>query len=182
MKKFSILFSLSLVLLACSEKAAETQAPAASTEAVSDTIIFPADSLSPDGSRSFHGLRISESDAVAVSQLTTLIENKGEIPVKLEGEVAAACQAKGCWMTMKLADGQDMRVRFKDYGFFVPKDSPGKMAVIEGRAFRDTTSVEELRHYAVDGGMSEAEAEKKFTEPKIAINFEATGVVIKSKP
>ena len=45
-------------------------------------------------------------------------------------------------------------------GFFVPKDCEGKVAYMEGTAFYDTTSVDDLRHYAVDGGMSEEEAAK----------------------
>ena len=158
----------------------EHDAEAAAEKAIAEgTSPFPADSVAPDG-RSFHGFRIDEADAVPVAQLTSLL-TEGDAPetMKLSGTVDAACQAKGCWMTMKLEDGSDMRVTFKDYGFFVPKDSPGKKAVIEGKASYDTTSVEMLRHYAVDGGMSEEEAEKKYTEPEVAIAFEATGVIIK---
>lgn len=172
----TLLISALSVLFACQQAAgpqtaAAPQAPAA----------IPADSLAPDGSRSFHGLRISEAGAAPLAQLTAMIGTEAELPaVKLEGAIDACCQAKGCWMTMKLDNGQEMRVRFKDYAFFVPKTSAGKTAVIEGRAYRDTTSVEDLRHYAVDGGMSEEEAARTITEPEVAIAFEATGVVIRN--
>ena len=139
---------------------------------------YPPDSIGEDG-RSFHGHRIDEQGAMPLAQVTSLMDQQGGLSsVKVAGEVDAACQMKGCWMTMKLPDGSDMRVRFKDYGFFVPKDCAGKTAVMQGDAYYDTTSVEMLRHYAVDGGMSEAEAEKKYTEPEVAIAFEATGVII----
>ena len=192
MKQLTFWAVLSLLLVAClpdnqqetTEESAEiatehAEEAAAEEAAANGESPFPADSLGNDG-RSFHGYRIDEANALPLAQLPPMLEGKGALEtVKVAGEVDAACKMKGCWMTMKLADGSDMRVRFKDYGFFVPKDCAGKTAVVEGRAFYDTTSVEMLRHYAVDGGMSEEEAEKKYTEPEVAVAFEATGVIIK---
>lgn len=54
--------------------------------------------------------------------------------LKLRGEVSQVCQKKGCWMELR-AGGQaksGVRVKFKDYAFFVPKDSAGSQALIEG--------------------------------------------------
>ena len=70
-----------------------------------------------------------------------------------------------------------MRVRFKDYGFFVPKDIAGRQAVVEGYAFREVTTVEELRHYAEDEGLS-AEEIAKITEPVEEVKFLASGVYL----
>lgn len=55
--------------------------------------------------------------------------------VTVEGEVRRSCTRKGCWM--ELATGMDeaqpgCRVRFKDYGFFVPLDSAGAHARVQG--------------------------------------------------
>ncbi|RMG69612.1 MAG: DUF4920 domain-containing protein [Bacteroidetes bacterium] len=176
---------MALAIWAACTPAAEQQAKADQHEetvaATTDEVItYPEDSVSADGLRSYHGLRIDETNAVPIAELTSLMDQHGGLEgAKFEGPIAAVCQAKGCWMTMTLANGEDMRVRFRDYGFFVPKDSPGKIAIIEGNAYRDTTSVEDLRHYAVDGGMSEEEAAAKYTEPEVVIAFEATGVIIK---
>jgi hypothetical protein len=188
---WSIVLLMSLLLLtACTQtnqhEAAEGHAEhaepaeeaAAEAAALAGESNYPADSIAPNG-RSFHGMRIDDQEALPVAQLSSIMANEGSLEtVKVMGEVDAACKMKGCWMTMKLADGTDMRVRFKDYGFFVPKDCAGKTAVVEGKAFYDTTSVDMLRHYAVDGGMSESEAEKTYTQPEVAIAFEATGVII----
>ena len=97
--------------------------------------------------------------------------------VKITGKIASVCQKKGCWMMMETSDGQTMRVRFKDYEFFVPKDCAGKTAVIEGIAFNDVTSVAELRHYAEDANKSKEEIEK-ITQPEKKPAFEAEGVII----
>ena len=50
----------------------------------------------------------------------------------------------------KMLDESGLFVRFRDYGFFVPTDSvSGKVAIIEGDLFLDTT-VEMRKHYAED--------------------------------
>ncbi len=128
----------------------------------------------------YFGESFAPATPVASSQLPAQMNQNQELAnIQVEGQVLAACQMKGCWMTMPLADGQEMRVTFKDYGFFVPKDCAGQTAIIQGKAYYDTTSVEDLRHYAVDGGMSEDEAAAKYTEPEVSISFEATGVALK---
>lgn len=97
--------------------------------------------------------------------------------VKIEGEVESVCQAAGCWMKIKTADGQTMRVTFKDYGFFVPKDIAGKKVIFEGVPAVKTTSVAELQHYAEDAGKSKDEI-AKINSPKMELTFVADGVLV----
>ncbi len=73
--------------------------------------------------------------------------------------------------------GEEMMVKFKDYGFFVPKDIAGRKVVMEGYAFREVTPVDELRHYAEDEGLSTEEIEA-ITEPKEELKFLASGVLL----
>ena len=80
-------------------------------------------------------------------------------------------------MTVPLGGDEEMMIRFKDYGFFVPKNAMGNKAVFEGTAYRTVTTVEELRHYAEDAGESQ-EAIDAITEPLEEIAFLANGVVI----
>ena len=70
-----------------------------------------------------------------------------------------------------------MMVRFKDYGFFVPKDIAGRKVIITGKAYREVTPIEELRHYAEDAGKSKEEI-AAITESKEELKFLATGVVL----
>lgn len=144
----------------------------------------PADSASADGLRSFHGQRISEEGAIPAEQLSKklgMLDVELVEDIKLTGTVDACCQAKGCWMSMRVNGNQEMRVTFRDYGFFVPLESAGKTAVVQGTLKKETTSVEDLRHYAIDGGMSEEEAKEKFTEPKVGLSFIADGAIIVEK-
>uniref|UniRef100_UPI0035622737 DUF4920 domain-containing protein n=1 Tax=Seonamhaeicola sp. TaxID=1912245 RepID=UPI0035622737 len=91
--------------------------------------------------------------------------------------VLKVCKAKGCWMTLDLGDGNEAMVKFKDYGFFVPKDIAGKDVVVNGKAYVKEVPVDELQHYAEDAGKS-AEEIAAITKPKKTFSFEADGVLI----
>ena len=99
--------------------------------------------------------------------------------VAVRGEVVDVCQKKGCWMTLREpgATAEGISVRFKDYGFFMPKDLGGNEVVVEGTARRVVTSVDDLRHYAEDAGKSAAEI-AAITEPREEVELIATGVRI----
>lgn len=125
-----------------------------------------------------YGEKISETGAVAVNQLPILMKGKEKLETKLVGKIESVCQKKGCWMQMDLGNGQKMRIKFKDYAFFVPKNAAGKTAVIEGVANKEWIDVATLKHYAEDAGKSKEEI-AKITQAKEEINFEAKGVIIK---
>jgi Domain of unknown function (DUF4920) len=124
------------------------------------------------------GKKITEQGAVPATELVRTMAGAAEKPAKITGTVESVCQMKGCWMTLKTADGQTMRVTFRDYGFFVPKDIAGKTVVLQGTAQQTTTSVARLRHYAEDAGKPKAEIER-ITQPETTLNFVADGVIVK---
>ena len=103
--------------------------------------------------------------------------NNPQDDTKLEGQILSTCPMKGCWMKMSV-EQDTILVRFKDYGFFVPKSgAEGKSAIINGKLSVDTLSVAQLRHYAEDAGKSNEEV-SKIINPEITISFLADGVVI----
>ncbi len=104
---------------------------------------------------------------------------KGDtITVQFESNIKAVCKKKGCWMKMELVGDDDSFVKFKDYGFFVPLNADNSTAIVNGKAFVDVVSVDELKHYAKDGGKSVAEI-AKITKPEVTYSFTASGVYIK---
>lgn len=126
------------------------------------------------------GETISAKGAISYDKLLAKLEKDGGAEnIKVEGKVESVCQKKGCWMTIVSDDAEKdvMFVKFKDYGFFMPLDLSGKTVVMRGNAYKETTSVDELRHYAEDNGDSEAEI-AKITEPKVELKFLADGVVV----
>ncbi len=126
----------------------------------------------------YYGKKINDKDAMNPSQFLSAIESKDSMDVKLEAKILMCCKKKGCWMDLDLENGQTMKVRFKDYEFFVPKDADGRTAVVQGQAKLETIDVATLKHYAEDAGKSEAEI-AAITKPKKAYSFTAEGVIIK---
>ncbi|MDP5229466.1 MAG: DUF4920 domain-containing protein [Cellulophaga sp.] len=127
------------------------------------------------------GAEIDANNALTNSEMTKKFQNLAvadTLNTKFSATVLEVCKSKGCWMKLKLDDGSEAMVKFKDYGFFMPKDIDGKEVIVNGKAFVEEMSVDEQRHYAEDGGES-AEAIEAITEPKKTLSFEADGVLLK---
>lgn len=139
-----------------------------------------ADSAATDSVQgAYFGDSISPAGAIKASEVKATLGNHDSLAMKVEGKIVEVCQKKGCWMEIDLGNSETMRVTFKDYAFFVPKDASGKTFIIDGFAYNDTTTVAQLRHYAEDAGKPKEEIEK-ITEPEVAVSFEARGVIIKN--
>jgi len=165
MKSFTLLIICVLVLNSCKKKTGESEEVTKQVEQIEYA--------------SF-GKEIMASDAVASSSMANHYKtmNVGDsINSKMIAKVNEVCQAKGCWMTLNLGDGDEVMVKFKDYGFFVPKDIAGKEVIINGKAFVNEVSVDEQRHYAEDAGKTKEEI-ALITEPKKTYSFEADGVLL----
>ena len=127
------------------------------------------------------GNMIIADDAIEASSMASHYKTMtigDSINSKMIAKVNTVCQAKGCWMTLDLGDEENVMVKFKDYGFFVPKDIAGKEVIINGKAYVKEVSVDEQRHYAEDAGKS-AEEIASITEIKRTFSFEADGVLLK---
>lgn len=116
------------------------------------------------------------SDAAMLKKYESL--KKGDtIVVKFKSKVNSVCKKKGCWMKMDMPKDQKAFVRFKDYEFFVPLNADNATAIVSGKAYLDVVSVAELKHYAKDGGKSQADIDK-IKEPQVTYAFMADGVLL----
>ena len=105
------------------------------------------------------------------------IEDNFEI-TNISGQIIDVCPKKGCWMNVKI-DQDTIFVKFIDYAFFVPKSGiQGKKVFMSGDIFRDTISIERLRHYAEDAKKSKKEI-LAITKAEYKINMIADAVAIK---
>lgn len=122
----------------------------------------------------------NQANPVALAEVVKQLDTQDSVNVVVKAKVGEVCQAKGCWMNLVDSQGatdEQLMVKFKDYAFFVPKDIAGREVLIEGVAYKEETSVEELRHYAEDAEKS-AEEIAAITEPAVEKKFMATGVVL----
>lgn len=123
-----------------------------------------------------YGAGTTAENSIPVNELEkNLKEDKYQ--GKISGKVTEVCQEKGCWMKLEKSNGEKVMVKFKDYGFFMPKDIVGKEVVLEGEAVVKEVSVKQQQHYAKDAGKKKNEI-KKIKEPKKELQFVAAGVLV----
>jgi hypothetical protein len=109
-------------------------------------------------------------------------------PVLVRGRISEVCQRKGCWTILVDGDAA-VRVRFKDYGFFLPTDSSGRNAYVEGVVTIEMLSEKQARHYASESSASESNASEleagdaeSIRGPQREVGFVASGVRIVERP
>ena len=124
-----------------------------------------------------YGKVITKEGAISAKKLPHKLEDADSLVIKLKGTITEVCQAKGCWMTLDLGDNELLRVKFKDYGFFVPKNATGETVIIQGVAKKEIIGVDELKHLAEDAGKSERKI-NAIVKPEEAYVFVAEGVLI----
>mgnify|MGYP001162521011 CR=1 FL=1 len=146
------------------------------------TILFSQNSISQNENLenlNFYGEKINLDNIQNFKENKVSFLNKKTQTIKIEGKILSTCPMKGCWMKLDV-EKDTMLVRFKNYGFFVPKNGAvGKSAIINGIVSVDTISVAQLKHYAEDAGKPEYEI-AKIKKPEITLSFLADGVIIKN--
>jgi len=169
MKNLFLILIAGTLILSCGPKEQNEETAGAEEVAVAEASM---------GDLSFYGEEITVENADELSAIMDKVNPGDSVAVKIKGTINATCAMKGCWMNLDGPEG-DVRVTFKDYGFFVPKEGmEGNEAIVEGIAVKSTTDVETLQHYAKDAGKSEEEI-AAITEPQEGIAIIANGVVIR---
>ena len=167
MKKLSVLVFVIFAFVACKNKAnSQSQNPIEKKAAAINYASF--------------GKEISKDNILTKEALFKEYKNlnKGDtLLVTYASKINDVCSKKGCWMKNDLGEGNEIMVRFKDYGFFMPLDSKGSNVIVEGKAYVTEISVEELQHYAEDAGKTKAEIEA-ITTPEYTYAFMSNGVLI----
>ena len=166
MKTFNILVAFLVLIFSC--KGQETKKEVEDKSGVSQSYITFGNQIDPNGA-------INNNEMAAKYSAMAIVDT---VRTKFSAKVTNVCQVKGCWMKLELKDGQETMVRFKDYGFFMPKDIVGKEVIVNGLGFVEEMSVEDQKHYAKDSGKSDEEI-TKITKPKKTYAFEADGVLLK---
>ena len=159
---------MTTVFVACKSDKTETEA----TNVVEQT--------TPDVAYMSIGKSITDTDAISSRRMLDHYNGMkvgDTVNAKIKGTISEVCAVKGCWMTLDMGNGQTARVTFKDYGFFMPLDASGEV-VINGKAFVAETPVEDLKHFAKDGGKTEEEI-AAITQPEKTYGFVADGVLLK---
>jgi hypothetical protein len=123
-----------------------------------------------------YGAPIKGKSPLSLQTAIKQLEAKPKTDVLIESKVDAVCVVKGCWMALTDTAGGDVRVTFKDYGFFVPGSIIGKTVLVEGTLEKVVMSLEDTKHYVKDAGGDPS----KVTQPRTEYRIVASGVQVKS--
>src|SRR6478672_10221199 len=185
MKKIVLLASAVIVMAAC-KKTEEVKVDETKVETPADTIVekdtvamtvrevkqFVAASELAQTEQSngytVFGKKFTPNKVLSSQQMIKKyksLKSGDTVVVQFKSKVKEVCKKKGCWMSLVLPGEKESFVRFKDYGFFVPKNADGSEAIVNGKAYLDVITVAQLKHYAKDGGKSQAEIDK-IKDPK----------------
>jgi hypothetical protein len=124
-----------------------------------------------------YGVGTTNENIVPIPEMEKKVTTENKFEGKITGKVLEVCQEKGCWMKVDKGNGETIMVKFKDYGFFMPKNLVGQTVVLEGAAAIKEVSVKQQKHYAEDAGKSKEEIEK-ITQVKKEVQFIAKGVLV----
>jgi hypothetical protein len=124
-----------------------------------------------------YGAGTTNENTVTVTEMEKKFSTDNKFEGKVVGKVVEVCKEKGCWMKVEKPNGETMMVKFKNYGFFMPKNIEGQTVVLEGETVVKEVSVKQQKHYAEDAGKSKEEIEK-IKEPKKETQFVAKGVLV----
>lgn len=191
-KQLVLSLPLSLAVMACQTKATEAPTVAAAHQA--------APASRPDSQPSSRPKETSAEDQrqanwaegpvhrggpftlESETQLANVLQRPDEFAgktVRLSGQVTRACSKKGCWMELREDPEQaGVRITFQDYGFFVPLDSAGASAVVEGTVKVETLSADHVAHLKGEGAQIVSDEKGEAKE----IGLVATAVRLEKKP
>jgi len=126
-------------------------------------------SLNASADTTTYGESITLTNAIDLQEALPLADT--DQPVLITATVGSICQVKGCWMGL-VDEANNVRVTFKDYGFFVPPTLMGKTVRVQGTLQKVTLSLEDTKHYIEDAGGDPSTV----TEPRVEYQIVATGV------
>ena len=104
-----------------------------------------------------------DADATSAS-LETLLDNPDDYldtSVRVEARISQVCQKKGCFMIASAGD-RAVRISFRDYSFFVPTDTSGKMVTLTGTLVERVLSEKQAAHFREDAGSDTIQAGKVY--------------------
>ena len=158
----------------------KTEAPKAKEEAKPARKMGLAKPIVLEKDNEVYGAKPTLAKATGLADLLKDPKAQEGKTIRVDGEVEGVCVKKGCWMTLKDGD-KSMRVKFKDYAFFVPFDIAGRTATVEGKAEVMLVTEAMRRHYAMDAGKSKEEVEK-IKGDETTVTFMAEAVKIGGAP
>lgn len=124
--------------------------------------------------QAFYGKDFKATESIPVQKVLADFDQYKDKEIVVKAKAEKVCAKKGCWMSVKLND-KTVRVKFKDYAFFVPLSLKDKQLLVKGTISRQVLSIADTKHYLEDEG-APAEVIAAVTKPSHEYHFLASGV------
>ena len=121
------------------------------------------------------GAPIGNSKKVSLNAVLKDLSKYAGKTVRIEGVVVRSCKTEGCWAEVaENSDSKSVRVKMKDHAFFIPLQSAGAKARVEGEFKVKTLTKAMVDHMIEEDGakFDNRNADGTVTE----VSFEATGI------
>jgi hypothetical protein len=142
------------LVLALSAGCRSSATPAAEQQAVQKAAPAASPAAAPAGKHKLFGEPIAPGASIALTEVLAKPDDFASRQVIVEAKVRRNCTRRGCWMELSQTLDPALpgcRVTFKDYGFFVPLDSAGSTAKVQGTVEVTRVAPEEVAHLESEG-------------------------------
>lgn len=123
--------------------------------------LSPANAAAP---ASHFGTALTVTQPTALAAIVATPQQYNGQTVRVDGTVAAVCQARGCWMQLTDAD-QRVHIRMHGHSFFIPRNAAGHRARVQGTVIAANAE-----------GHCESEAAEQTGQQVARLELDATGV------
>lgn len=132
----------------------------------------------PSDSYMKRGAAISSTKSVSLNKVLANPSKYSGRTILVEGVVVRSCKTEGCWAEVaENKDSKSVRVKMKDHAFFIPLESAGAKARVEGTVQVKTLSKAEVDHMIEEDGAKFASRNEDGTVTEVS--FEASGIELK---
>jgi Domain of unknown function (DUF4920) len=124
------------------------------------------------------GAPIATSDKVSLNAVLKSPAKYSGKTLLIEGIVVRSCKMEGCWAEVaENKDSKSVRITMKDHAFFIPLQSAGSLARVEGKVSLKTLTKEQVEHLVKEDGAKFDNVNMDGTVTEVS--FEATGIELK---
>ena len=124
------------------------------------------------------GAPIGKAEKVSLNAALKDPSKYADKSVLIEGVIARSCKMEGCWAEVaENKESKSVRVKMKGHAFFIPLESAGAQARVEGTFQVKTLTKAMVDHMIAEDG---AKFENRNADGSVTeVSFEATGIELK---
>jgi len=154
MRSFRLSLAAVMLSTACQSTPSAGPVAGAAPSAAEAPVVHAEPAAAAPADHKRFGEPIASGETIALASVLAKPDDFENRTVTVEAKVRRNCTRRGCWMELSQALDPTLpgcRVTFKDYGFFVPLDSAGSTAKVQGTVEVTRVAPGEVAHLESEG-------------------------------